>query len=324
MRLPKTCLAVSLAFLPLFLTPPAFGWDATNAQVNENTVQFSYTWGFAESNVTDGVTVTIDNTITNKIGWNGEVIDTFRVTFNDQTIEMTEKGVFTFTFEGAGLLRVEGVDNGFWGGYYGPIATLSTPIIEPIPVEPEPEPTPEPTPSPEPAPEPVEPQPSPTPEPEPLPLPEPEPVVIPEPAPAPNPEPEPQPTPEPTLPFDPDPVVPPVVEPEPTPEPEAPKPEPKPSPSSPAIPTEEPNAPTEPAPETPTIPETPEPEPLPETEEISIAIIGQAVEQLVSAVTSAGLDMSPEEREEAQEVVVSTIIVSQVASAASVAVRKIK
>ena len=138
-KLSKTCLAVSLAFLPLFLTSPAYAtWQGSNAQVNENTVQFTYYWGSAETTVTDGVTLTVNNTITNKIGWDGEVIDTFRVFFNDQAIEVTEKGIFTYTFEGAGLLRVEGVDNGFWGGYYGPIATISAPVVQP-------EPTPEPT-----------------------------------------------------------------------------------------------------------------------------------------------------------------------------------
>jgi hypothetical protein len=48
------------------------------------------------------------------------------------------------------------------------------------------------------------------------------------------------------------------------------------------------------------------------------------VGELVEAFQSAGLDMTEEQREEAQDVVVSTIIVSQVASAASVTARKIK
>jgi hypothetical protein len=52
------------------------------------------------------------------------------------------------------------------------------------------------------------------------------------------------------------------------------------------------------------------------------------VGELVEAFATAGLDMTPEQREEAQDVVVSTIIVSQVATTASAtaatAARKIK
>ncbi len=101
----NACLAVGLTFGSVLIAQPAqASWEANNALVNGDSVQFSYFWGSAQTAVIDGVTVTIDNTITNKIGWNGEVIDTFRVTFNDQTIELTEKGVFTYTFTGSGTL----------------------------------------------------------------------------------------------------------------------------------------------------------------------------------------------------------------------------
>lgn len=341
----NACLAVGLTFGSLFLAQPAHAsWDASNALVNGDSVQFTYYWGSAQVPVTDGVTLTVDNTITNKIGGNGEVIDSFRVFFNDQAIQVNEKGVFTYTFAGSGTLRIEGVDNGFWGGYYGPIATLSVPVIE-APVEPEPSPEPLPEPTPEPTPEP-----QPTPEPSP----EPEPVVSPEPAPAPSPEPEPQPTPQP----EPEPETvepsPEPVEPEPTPEPEQPAPEPLPTENPSPTPSE-----PEPTPEPEPLP-TPEPEPVtPETlveeaneilataeqgspeyqealdmlmeaaqaddEELpaeiaAIPFIGDvagAVLDVFNDLGNIGSDMAPEQRERSEEVIVAAVIAGQVAQVAS-------
>lgn len=346
-------LAIGLTFGSVLIAQPAqASWDAQGALVNGDSVQFSYYWGAAQTAVTDGVTVTIDNTITNKIGGNGEVIDTFRVMFNDQIIQVNEKGVFTYTFEGSGTLRIEGVDNGFWGGYYGPIATLSVPVVE-APIEPVPSPEPSPEPTPEPTPEP---QPSPTPEPQPSP--EPEPVVSPEPQPLPSPEPEPQPIPQPEpLPETVEPSPEPV-EPEPTPEPEPPAPEP--------LPTENPSpAPSEPepTPEPEPLP-TPEPEPTPEpvtpealveeaneilataeqgspeyqvaldmlmeaaqaddeelpAEIAAIPFIGDvagAVLDVFNDLGNIGADMAPEQRERSEEVIVAAVIAGQVAQVAS-------
>ena len=123
---------------------------------------------------------------------------------------------------------------------------------------------------------------------------EPEPVVPVAPiAPAPTPEPTPEPEPSPTSPVSP-------VEPTKPPEVITPTPEP----------TEAPTSPTEP-----TIPSEPTPEPeLPE-ETISIELALEAVGKLVDNLRSIGSDLSPEVREQAQQVIVASVIVTQVALA---------
>jgi hypothetical protein len=115
--------------------------------------------------------------------------------------------------------------------------------------------------------------------------------------------------------------------PEPTPEPTpTPTPEPEPSPTSPVRPVEPtkppevilptlepvepPTSPTEP-----TIPSEPMPEPeLPE-ETISIELALEAVSKLVDNLRSIGSDLTPEVREQAQQVIVASVIVTQVALA---------
>lgn len=125
-------IALLLAFGWLFSTPA----HATPL-VTGDTVQFSYTWGSFTRTITDSVvTVTVVNDITNKIGGNGEVIDTYRITFADQVIEVTEKhGARDYTFTGSGTLNLEGIDRGFWAGYYGPVMTVSVSPIA-LPEEP--------------------------------------------------------------------------------------------------------------------------------------------------------------------------------------------
>ena len=122
-------IALLLAFGWLFSTPA----HAT-ALITGDTIQFSYTWGSVTRTFTDSVvTVTVVNDITNKIGGNGEVVDTYRITFGDQVIEVTEKhGPRDYTFTGSGTITLEGIDRGFWAGYYGPIMTVSvSPIVPP-------------------------------------------------------------------------------------------------------------------------------------------------------------------------------------------------
>jgi hypothetical protein len=438
----RAWVAALLAFGPLLIAQPAAAnWQSNNALIQGDTVQFSYMWGFAEQSFTNTtVSVTVTNDITNKIGGNGEVIDTYRITFGNQVIEKTEKhGPVTYTFEviGTQTLRLEGIDRGFWGGYYGPIMQVSVVIPEPAPTEspsvspsvsdtvsesvspvlwdyivdeggillaeapsgqvfsevvaryvahdsecgldvseivgaaligsssgtipatnesfgdpcpgwykklvvsvqyssvmithPTVSPLTEsaaPTTSPE-----VTPTPTPTPEPSPEPAPSPEPVQ-----PEPTPEATPLETPTASSPTQsPEPVQPePLTSSPPVEVSESQKPTALPIPSvqptseipSPQ-PTQEPSeAPTEPTKEVIEIPEETESDTISGTVQTAVTeAIGAAVKavgELVSAVTSAGLDMTPEQREEAQDVVVSAVIVSQVASAASVTARKIK
>jgi hypothetical protein len=328
-------IALLLAFGWLFSTPA----HATPL-VTGDTLQFSYTWGSFTRTITDSVvTVTVVNDITNKIGGNGEVVDTYRITFADQVIEVTEKhGPRDYTFSGSGTLTLEGIDRGFWAGYYGPVMTVSvSPIVQPeepttqspetessttspsesptqsATLSPEPEVQPTPLPLPEPSPTPTV-QPEPTPEATPLETPT---------ASSPTQSPEPEPTRSPIV----------EVEPEPTSESPAPttsptpqpiQPEPQPSPiieptpvQSSEVISEEPSTTTA---EVIEVAEETFANSVSEAVEAAVTEVVKAVGQLVEAFAIAGLDMTPEQREEAQDVVVSTVIASQVAAG----IRKIK
>jgi hypothetical protein len=421
--------ALLLAFWPL--SQPALA----DVRQDGNLIQFSYSWGRVEQTFTDSlVTVTVTNNITNKIGGNGEVIDTYRISLGAEVIQKTEKHDaldYTFTITGSQTLVLEGIDNGFWAGYYGPVMQVTSmpiqavtespsvsPTISPIlwdyetdensdlyavapsgqvfsgvvaryvsketecgldvseivaaalvgtssgtipatndlfgdpcpgeykkllvsvqyssamitapsssevvpstspTLSPEPTPTPEPIPSP--SPEPVQPQPTPTEEPSPEPT-----------ATVPSQSPTPEPTPTPTASAET-----PTQSAEPTVPPALPSTSPEAQPLPIVSPT--PVQSSEPPYEEPTVPASQAPEVSEETKSETVSgtietvfteTIGAAVEavgELVEAFQSAGLDMTPEQREEAQDVVISTIIVSQVAttaSAAAVSARKIK
>jgi hypothetical protein len=181
---------------------------------------------------------------------------------------------------------------------------------------PSPSPQPSPTPSPEDTPSPV---PTPT-EVEPSPEPTPEPTV--EPSPEPTVQPTPEPTPKATV--EPEPVVEPTPESvvEPTPDPTVePTPEPQPTLISPVSPVEPIKPEISPSP-TPTPINTPTPVLEPEAEqtllENMVELPQLALEQvakLVENLRSIGSDMSPEVREQSQQVIVASVIVTQVALA---------
>ena len=114
----------------------------------------------------------------------------------------------------------------------------------------------------------------------------------------------------PVAPVEPEPTPEPTLEPEPTPEPsktpvEAPKPvespSPTPEPSEPSTPVTEPQIPVEPTPE-------------PTEEPIGVMIALEAVGKLIDNLRSIGSDMTPEVREQAQQVVVASVIVTQIAT----------
>jgi hypothetical protein len=119
------------------------------------------------------------------------------------------------------------------------------------------------------------------------------------------------------------------ISPEPSPEPTpTATPEPQPSPESPVRPVEPTKPPevitptpdpVEPStsPTEPTIPTEPTPEPsLPEVEETQgIGLALEAVGKLINNLRSIGSDMTPEVREQAQQVIVASVIVTQIAMA---------
>jgi hypothetical protein len=162
------------------------------------------------------------------------------------------------------------------------------------------------------------PEPSPTASPENTPSPVPTPDQV-EPTPEPSVEPSPEPTPEPT----PEPSPDPTVEPEPVAPapPVEPTPEPEPTLNSPVSPVEPIMPETSPLP-TSTPDNTPTPVIEPEPEQSLIENIAAlpllALEQIAKLgenLRSIGSDLSPEVREQAQQVIVASVIVTQVALA---------
>jgi hypothetical protein len=146
-----------------------------------------------------------------------------------------------------------------------------------------------------------------------------EPEVI-EPSPEPTIEPSPEPTPEPTIEPSPEPTVEPQPEPAPA-SPVEPTPEPEPTVISPVSPVEPIEPEISPSP-TPTPENTPTPVLEPEVEQSlieNIAALPQlALEQLAKLgenLRSIGSDLSPEVREQSQQVIVASVIVTQVALA---------
>jgi hypothetical protein len=120
---------LTVVFGPLLFATPAYA---------STTIQFTYYWTEHNFTFTDEiVTVVVTNDITNKIGFDGEVIDSYRITLGSQVIEVTEKhAARTYTFEitGTQTLKLEGIDNGYWSGNYGPIMEVSsTPLVVPEP-----------------------------------------------------------------------------------------------------------------------------------------------------------------------------------------------
>jgi hypothetical protein len=222
-----------------------------------------------------------------------------------------------------------------------PEPVVPVPSPEPTNTVPLPEPSPTPVPAPEPAPEPV-PEPLPI---QPAPVPEP-PVVIQNPEPSPEPEPEPEITPEPvpveeTPVPEPEPEVVPIEEEQPEPAPEF---EPEEEVPAPVVPELVPELPSEPpVVEEETIqaddidlatlpPDTPVElsNGVVVTAQVAIAIelLGNPAELLatiftdptaaLAALGSVGADLPPEVRERAEEVVISAIIVGNIATSAAV------
>ena len=110
--------AIILAFSTLLLTSSS----------KADQIQFTYYWTAYEFSYTDvSINVIVTNDITNKIGGNGEVVDSYRITVGNQVIEKTEKHgplVYTFDIVGTQTLKLEGVDRGLWAGFYGPIMQI--------------------------------------------------------------------------------------------------------------------------------------------------------------------------------------------------------
>jgi hypothetical protein len=228
----------------------------------------------------------------------------FRIGWNNENDYFLDKGNIPQHF----------CEGGFAGEFTGFVSVLSLdggeldssllyhPDYNPDP-SPSPVPSPEPTPEVSPTPEVIDPSPEPTP------------VEV-----EPTPEPTIEPTLEPTIEPSPDPTVEPQPEPAPAP-PVEPTPEPQPTLNSPVSLVEPITPKTSPSP-TPTPENTPTPIVEPEAEQSlieNIAALPQlALEQIAKLgenLRSIGSDMSPEVREQSQQVIVASVIVTQIALA---------
>lgn len=312
-KLTRFIAATTLAFGSLLFAKPAFAsdWQATNANIIDGYLQFDYRGGTASQTLTvpEGatLTITVNNTISNRIGWGAPLPDTWSVSVNGQiyTGNAVEITTLTIPVSGTVELVVGGIDRGYWAGWYGPIFTnpvisAPQPVIEPVSQEVI-RPTEEvvrPEPTSEPIAEPVLP-----------PVYEnPTPVIPVEPTLEPTPTDDPDPTPEPSTPvIDP---IPEVIVPEPT-------PEPTPEPELPVIEETVPEFILESSPEQ-LMAEAQADDPVVPTELASIPVLGNvavAVLDAFNALGNVGADLKPEVREKAQEVVVSSVIVGQIATA---------
>jgi hypothetical protein len=133
-------LALVLAFAPLLLAQPAFAWDSSSGRVVDGSVQFDWRGGSASQTlqVADGstLTITINNTIANCIGTCTPKPDTWSLTINGERWEGNSIDLVTVqtVVSGEVVIQATGKDEGFWGGWYGPI--FSAPVITaPAPVE---------------------------------------------------------------------------------------------------------------------------------------------------------------------------------------------
>jgi len=136
--------ATTLAFGSLFIATPAFAsdWQTTTGNVANGSVQFSYYPGTASQTLEapegSTLTITIDNTIANRIGAGNPIPDTWSVTVNGQVFsgDVAEVATVTVPVSGTIELVVSGIDRGFWAGWYGPI--FSAPVLSSPELTPEP------------------------------------------------------------------------------------------------------------------------------------------------------------------------------------------
>lgn len=108
-------------------------WVTSNGHVVGDTVQFNWQGGTATYTLTvqDGstVSVTVNNTIANTIGWGAPTPDIWTISINGQQFSGNTVEIKTVSavVSGQVTITVYGKDVGFWGGWYGPI--FSAPVV---------------------------------------------------------------------------------------------------------------------------------------------------------------------------------------------------
>lgn len=136
--------ALALAFGSLAFAQPSLAsdWQTSNGRVVDGTVQFDYRGGQATQTLTvpdnSVLTIAVNNTTANCIGTCTPRPDTWSLTINGERWEGNTIDIVTIqtTVSGDVTIVATGRDEGFWGGWYGPV--FSAPVIsspEPAPVE---------------------------------------------------------------------------------------------------------------------------------------------------------------------------------------------
>jgi hypothetical protein len=120
-----------------------------NGVVANGALRFSYGWGEVVRSILVSepslitLTVTVDNSQTNSIGWGAPIADSYRVGVGGNALVSNEiHGVrsVSVSYEAATdesvLISLSGVDNGFWAGWYGTVMDDALITVEPLaPVE---------------------------------------------------------------------------------------------------------------------------------------------------------------------------------------------
>jgi hypothetical protein len=120
-----------------------------NGVIANGALRFSYGWGEVVRSILVSepslitLTVTVDNSQTNSIGWGAPIADSYRVGVGGNALVSNEiHGVrsVSVSYEAATdesvLISLSGVDNGFWAGWYGTVMDDALITVEPLaPVE---------------------------------------------------------------------------------------------------------------------------------------------------------------------------------------------
>lgn len=119
--------AIALAFASLV-------WST---HANAETIQFTYYWTAHEFMLTDQkVDIVVTNNITNTIG-GGVTADSYRISIDGAVVVETSEihDAITYSFEvvGTKTIKLEGIDNGYWAGYHGPIMDITWSSLAPPP-----------------------------------------------------------------------------------------------------------------------------------------------------------------------------------------------
>jgi hypothetical protein len=134
--------ALALAFGSLAFAQPALAseWITSNGNAVNGSVQFDWRGGSATQTLqvpdNSTLTITINNTIANCIGTCTPRPDTWSLTINGQVWSGSTIDTVTIQTVASGSVTIvaTGKDEGFWGGWYGPI--FSAPVITLAPVLP--------------------------------------------------------------------------------------------------------------------------------------------------------------------------------------------